>query len=156
MNTRKAFITLGLVLASLIILPVAHADEWDQASQLTFSQSIQIPGRVLPAGTYWFVLADSAGDRNIIQVFNSDRSTLYATVLAVTAERLHRTDNTTITFAERESMQPQTIVSWFYPGHSIGHQFVYSNHENQELARVKHQTVIVTAQGEAKAVTTGD
>jgi hypothetical protein len=156
MNTRKAFITAGLVLASLIMLPIAHADERDQASQLTFSQSVQIPGRVLPAGTYWFVLEDAGSNRNIIQVFNSDRSTLYATVLAVTAERIHRTDNTTITFAERESMQPQAIVSWFYPGHSIGHQFVYSNHENQELARGKHQTVIVTAQGEAKAVTTGD
>ena len=156
MNTRKAFITLGLVLASLIMLPVAHADEADQASQLTFSQSVQIPGRVLPAGTYWFVLADTAGNRNTIQVFDSDRSTLYATVLAITAERQHPTEDTTITFAERESMQPQTIVSWFYPGHSIGHQFVYSHDENQELARVKHQTVIVTAQGEGKAVTTGD
>src|SRR5260370_41103315 len=114
------------------MLAVGHGDEWEQASRFTFSQSVQIPGRVLPAGTYGFVLAATAGNRNIIQVFNSDRSTLYATVLAVTAERLHRTDNTTITFAERESMQPQTIVSWFYPGHSIGHQFVYSNRENQE------------------------
>ena len=156
MNTRKAFITLGLVIASLIMLPVAHADEADQASQLTFSQSVQIPGRVLPAGTYWFVLEDTVANRNIIQVFNSDRSTLYATVLAITAERSHPTDNTAITFAELASKQPQTIVSWFYPGHSIGHQFVYSNRENQELARVKHQTVIVTAQGEGKAVTTGD
>ena len=156
MNTRKAFITAGLVLASLIMLPVAHADERDQASQLTFSQSVQIPGRVLPAGTYWFVLADTVGNRNIIQVFNSDRSTLYATVLAVTAERLHPTDNTTITFAERESMQPQTIVSWFYPGHSIGHQFVYSNRENQELARAKHQTIMATAPVNAQTTASGD
>jgi hypothetical protein len=82
MNTRKAFITLSLVLASLVMLPVAHADEWDQASKLTFSQSVQIPGRVLPAGTYWFILADSIADRNIVQIFNSDRSMLYATILA--------------------------------------------------------------------------
>ena len=79
MKTRKAFITLSLVLASLVMLPAAHADEWDQASRLTFSQSVHIPGRVLPAGTYWFVLADGVSNRNIIQVFNSDRSTLYAT-----------------------------------------------------------------------------
>ena len=104
MNTRKAFITLGLVLASLVMLPVAHADEWDQASKLTFSQSVQIPGRVLPAGTYWFVLADSVGNRNIVQVFNSDRSTLYATILTTDSERLQPTDSTTITFAERELM----------------------------------------------------
>jgi hypothetical protein len=65
----------------------------------------------LPAGTYWFVLADSVGNRDVIQGFNSNRSALYATVLAVTAERLHLTDDTTITFAERESMQPETLVS---------------------------------------------
>src|SRR5579862_6403470 len=100
MNTRKAFITVGLVLASLVMLPVAHADEWDQASKLTFSQSVQIPGHVLPAGTYWFVLADSIGNRNIVQVFNSNRSTLYATILTIDSNRLHPTDSTTITFAE--------------------------------------------------------
>jgi hypothetical protein len=36
MDTRKAFISLSLVLVFLVMLPVAHADEWDQASQLTF------------------------------------------------------------------------------------------------------------------------
>ena len=156
MNTRKAFITAGLVLASLIMLPVAHADEWDQASQLTFSQSVQIPGRVLPAGTYWFVLADTVGNRNIIQVFNSDRSTLYATVFAVTAERPHPSDNTTITFAKRESMPTNAIVTWFYPGDNSGHEFVYSKSEEKELARAKHQTIMATAPANAYATASGD
>jgi hypothetical protein len=156
MNTRKAFITAGLVLASLIMLPVAHADELDQASQLTFSQSVQIPGRVLPAGTYWFVLADTVGNRNIIQVFNSDRSTLYATVLAVTAERPHPSDNTTITFAKRESMPTNAIVTWFYPGRNSGHEFVYSKSEEQELARAKHQTIMATAPVKTQTTASGD
>ena len=156
MNTRKAFITAGLVLASLIMLPVAHADEWDQASQLTFSQSVQIPGRVLPAGTYWFVLADSVGNRNIIQVFNSDRSTLYATVFAVTAERPHPSDNTTITFAKRESMPTNAIVTWFYPGDNSGHEFVYSKSEEQELARAKRQTIMAAAPVKNQATASGD
>jgi hypothetical protein len=156
MNTRKAFITAGLVLASLIMLPVAHADEWDQASQLTFSQSVQIPGRVLPAGTYWFVLADTVGSRNIIQVFNSDRSTLYATVLAVTAERPHPSDNTTITFAKRESMPTNAIVTWFYPGRNSGHEFVYSKSEEKELARAKHHTIMATAPVKTQTTASGD
>jgi hypothetical protein len=156
MNTRKTFITLGLVLASLIMLPVAHADEWDQASKLTFSQSVQIPGRVLPAGTYWFVLAGTPGNRNIIQVFNSDRSTLYATVLAVTAERLQPTDNTTITFAERESTPTNAIVTWFYPGHNSGHEFVYSKSEELELARANHQTIMAVAPARNQAAASGD
>jgi hypothetical protein len=156
MNTRKAFITAGLMLASLIMLPVAHADEWDQASQLTFSQSVQIPGRVLPAGTYWFVLADTVANRNIIQVFNSDRSTLYATVFAVTAERPHPSDNTTITFAKRESMPTNAIVTWFYPGDNSGHEFVYSKSEEKELARAKHQTIMATAPVNAQTTASGD
>jgi len=142
MNTRKAFITPSLVLASLNMLPVAHADDWDQASKLTFSQLVQIRGRVLPAGTYWFVLADSVDNRNIVQVFNSDRSTLYATILTTDSERLLPTDSTTITFAERELMPTNAIVTWFYPGNNSGHEFVYSRSERQELAGAKQQTIV--------------
>jgi hypothetical protein len=145
MNTRKAFITLSLVLASLVMLPVAQADEWDQASKLTFSQSVQIPGRVLPAGTYWFILADSIADRNIVQIFNSDRSMLYATILTLNADRPEPADHTALTFAERESMPTNAIVTWFYPGFNSGHEFVYSKSERQELARVKHETVMALA-----------
>src|SRR5580704_1472648 len=103
MNTRKAFITLSLVLVSLVMLPVAHADEWNQASRLTFSQAVQIPGRVLPAGTYWFILADTVSDHNIVHIFNSDRSILYATILTINTDRPEPTDHTAITFAERQS-----------------------------------------------------
>ncbi len=50
MINRKVF-TVGLALAFLM-LPVTRASEEDQATKLTFSESVQIPGRVLPAGTY--------------------------------------------------------------------------------------------------------
>ena len=122
MNIRKAISILGLLLAVAIILPTtARADEYDQASQLTFSQPVQIPGRVLPAGTYWFVLANtSIGNRNIIQIFNSDRSTLYATISTIAAERAQASDHSALTLAERDSTQPSAIVTWFYPGRKFG------------------------------------
>jgi hypothetical protein len=146
MNTRKAVGILGFLLAFAVILPVARADEFDQASQLTFNQSVQIPGRVLPAGTYWFVLANtSTGNRNVIHIFNSDRSTLYATVNTITAERAQSADHTAFTFAERESTQPSAIVTWFYPGRKTGHEFVYPAQEEKELASAKHQTVVARA-----------
>jgi hypothetical protein len=146
MNTRKAISILGLLLALVIILPVARADESDQATKLTFSQSVQIPGRVLPAGTYWFVLADtSIGSRNLIHIFNSDRSSLYATVSAITAERAQASYQTAITFAERQSTQPSAILTWFYPGSQSGHEFVYPKSEQQELAQAKHLTVVAAA-----------
>jgi len=145
MNTRKSVIAMGLLLVSVFVLPVARASEQDQASRLTFNQPVQIPGRVLPAGTYWFILADSGANRNIIQIFNSDRSTLYAIIQTVGAERAKPTDNTSLTFAERESMNSNAIVTWFYPGFTSGHEFVYSKSEQEELAGAKHETVMAMA-----------
>ena len=157
MNTRKAISILGLLLALAIILPVARAAEYDQATKLTFNQSVQIPGRVLPAGTYWFVLADtSTGNRNIIHIFNSDRSMLYATVSTITADRAQPSDHTEITFAERQSTQPSAIVTWFYPGRQSGHEFVYPKSEEQELAQVKHQTVVATARAKRPTEVSAD
>jgi DNA-binding beta-propeller fold protein YncE len=156
MNTRKAFITLGLLLALVMMLPYARASERDQATAITFNQSVQIPGRVLPAGTYWFVVSEANTSRNIVQIFNSDRSKLFATVLTINTESLTTTDKSAITFAEREPMQPQTILSWFYPGHTPGHQFVYSNMEQQELAQVKHYTLMVKAQNKHQIAAGGD
>jgi|ERR1700752_5411331 hypothetical protein len=143
MNTRKALITLGLVLAAAFMVPVAQADEFDQATKLTFNQSFQIPGRTLPAGTYWFVRADtSTGQPNLIRILNSDRSVLYATVSTIPTSRAKRTDKTALTFGEQDPSQPKAILTWFYPGRETGHEFVYPKQEQRDLARGRQETVV--------------
>jgi hypothetical protein len=156
MNTRKAFITMGLLLAFVVMLPSARADEFDQATKLSFNQSFQIPGRVLPAGSYWFVLVSDPTNRNIVRIFNSDKSTLYATIFAINTESPTPTDKTAITFALREPMQPETLLSWFYPGRTSGHQFVYSKVEERELAQVKHHTEMVKELNKNQTAVVGD
>jgi len=158
MNTEKKLVVFATMLAFLIMLPVARASEQDQATKLTFSKAVQVPGRVLPAGTYWFTIVETNTTPNIVQIFNADRSTLYATILTVNAERPNPTDNTTITFADRGSMQPENLVAWFYPGFSSGHEFVYSDSEQKELAQVKHHTVMTAAEDkhQKQTIATGD
>ncbi len=158
MKTKKTFIILGLALASALMLPAARASDYDQATKLTFNQSVKIPGRVLPAGTYWFVLADTNDARNIVQVFNSDRTRLYATVFTVDAQRPNTTSgDTAITFAARGGMQPEIMVLWFYPGRNSGHQFLYPATDQKDLAQVKRYTVIATAPKDKQpTVTLGD
>ena len=151
MKTKKTFITLALALASTFMLPAARASDYDQATKLTFNQSVQIPGRVLPAGTYWFVLADTDDARNVVQVFNSDRTMLYATVFTVDARRSDTViGDTAITFATRGAMQPEAMVLWFYPGRNSGHEFLYPDADQKELAQVKRHTVIATTTSPAK------
>lgn len=143
MTTKtRPLITACLIFACAVVIPVARADQYNQATQLTFNQPVQIPGRVLPAGTYWFVLADDIANRNIVQIFNSDRSRLVATVETIDAERPQPTSGTAITFAERQSMPQNAIVTWFYPARTSGHEFVYPKSVEQELGQASHHTVV--------------
>ena len=79
MNIRKTLFIARLMLAFTILLPVVHADDWNQATRVTFSQSVQVPGHVLPAGTYWFQLSDTNDRHHLVQILREDR-TLVASV----------------------------------------------------------------------------
>lgn len=103
----------------------AKADEWNKKTIITFSDAVEIPGQVLPAGTYVFKLLDSASDRHIVQIWTEDQRQIIATILAVPAQRPERSDHTTVTFDERPGDSPMAVRTWFYPGDTIGQEFVY-------------------------------
>jgi hypothetical protein len=136
-----SFASILFLLAVLIVAPAAHADQANQETKVTFSQPVQIPGRVLPAGTYVFVLPDEINDHFQVRIFNADRTMLIATLLTVDAERSKPADNTVFGFAERGSAQPEAIVTWFYPGETSGHEFLYPKQVEKELASAKQVTV---------------
>jgi hypothetical protein len=140
MKLRKTLFTLGLLLAFTIMLPVVHADDLNQAARFTFSQPVQIPGRVLSAGTYFFRLADS-NDRHLVQIFREDRS-LVATLYSVPRVRDGRDVEVAITLANRGKVQPQAIVAWFFAGETEGHEFLYPNQEEHELAHASQKTFV--------------
>jgi hypothetical protein len=142
MKTMKVFVILGLLLAFAITPAASRADEANQATVVTFSQPVQIPGQVLPAGTYQFVVIDGF-DRQIVRIFNADRSKVIATMHAVTRQRQQATGSTAITLAERGMDQPEAIVAWFYPGRSEGHELIYSKQETRELSQAKQETVVL-------------
>jgi hypothetical protein len=157
MKILNSVVALAVMLAFVSLVPVARADEWDQATKVTFSEPVQIPGRVLSAGTYWFVLIDHGSDLNVVQIFNSDRSKLVTTVLTNASERLKPTDDTAITLAERGKRQPEAIVDWFYPGRITGHEFVYpTRYETEELTSAEHQTIEARPAAPGHALAAGD
>ncbi|MGA8556896.1 MAG: hypothetical protein WB630_20995, partial [Candidatus Acidiferrales bacterium] len=107
-----------------------------------FSAPVEIPGgRVLPAGTYTFKLLDTSADRNIVQIFNKDQTTLYATVLAIPDYRRNPTDKVLVTFEETKQGGPPAIKEWFYPGESYGQEFVYPKPRAVEIAKNSNQPV---------------
>ncbi|MFY9730626.1 MAG: hypothetical protein WBQ04_14290 [Candidatus Acidiferrales bacterium] len=139
MRTTKR-VAMWLCLVMLAVL-VARADEYNKKTVVTFNGPVEIPGKVLPAGTYVFKLFDSDSDRNIVQIWNKDETQLIATVLAIPDYRLTPADNPIITFEERAQGSPPAIRAWFYPGDNYGYEFVYPKTRATELAAANHKNV---------------
>lgn len=149
MKINKGYFLIGLIIASVLFFEVAaHADEWDLSTKLTFNQPIQIPGKVLPAGTYLFRLAN-ASDRHIVQVFNRDGTVLYATLMAISTERPDPSGDSVVTLAEQGPGKPDALLKWFYPGRTIGNEFIYSKPDEQQLSQDRQQTIFAREPAEA-------
>jgi len=143
LKTMAALLCIGLL--SAVFSPPITADPWNQETKVTFNQPVEIPGQVLPAGTYVFRLMDSPSNRNIVQVFSEDRAHLFATVLAIPDYRLQPSDKTVLMFEERPKDSPEAIKAWFYPSDDYGHEFVYPHRRALELAQANQQTVLATS-----------
>jgi hypothetical protein len=140
MKINKVALLIAFAIASVLFLEVvAHADEADQSIKITFSQATEIPGQILPAGTYLFKLADP-NNLDLVQIFNAEGTRLYATLQTITAER-KPTGDTVVVLAQQPEGKPETLVKWFYPGNPAGHELVYSKQEEQQLARAQQQTI---------------
>lgn len=141
MKINRFYIILGMLIAFAAFFELAaHADERNEFTRVTFGEPIQIPGQVLPAGTYILEQAQPNNDVNLIHVFNADHTALYATLETVSADRAEATGDTAITLAEPQSGTP-ALVKWFYPGRLEGHEFVYSKGQEQQIAQAKQETL---------------
>jgi hypothetical protein len=133
-SLSKIGLAVCVSLVASVFAPNAHADEWNKKTIFTFSAPVEVPGQVLPAGTYMFKLFDSPSDRNIVQIFNSDGTHLYATIMAIPDYRMTPTGKTVITFSERAQDLPEAVRAWFYPGDLYGNEFVYPHVRAMQLA----------------------
>ena len=135
----------GLVLCTLLVATVQAQGLPNQKTYFTFSQAVELPGGVmLPAGKYTFKLADMSGSRNVVQVFNEDESKILAMFMTVSATRLEPAEDSVVTFAEAPASAPQPVRFWYYPGRTIGHEFVYPMDQARRIAQLTKTRVLGT------------
>jgi len=127
---------------TLLVTSSARADEWDKLTYFTFSGPVQVPGATLPAGTYMFKIADGASNRHVVQIFSKDGKKLYKTILAIPDERLKSSETPIVMFAERAAGTPQAVKAWFYPGRTIGDEFVYPRQQAIAIAKATNEPVL--------------
>jgi LPXTG-motif cell wall-anchored protein len=124
-------IIFGMALASGVITSPARADLWDKRTILTVNQTIQVTDTVLQPGQYVLRLLDSQVDRHVVQIFNRDQTQIIDTVIAIPQQRMQAADRSTFTFWETPSGSNRALRTWFYPGDTIGQEFLYPKYLQQ-------------------------
>jgi hypothetical protein len=151
-NWTSLFLLGGLMLTAAATR--ANADAWNKKTYVTINRSIEVPGAVLQPGKYVFKLVDSASNRHIVQILNADENRVLATNLAIPKQRDNPPDKTILTFYEMPGGGPEPVRAWFYPGDTIGQEFLYSRNRATQIAQATRQDVPVMAQAEQAAPTT--
>jgi hypothetical protein len=156
MKIKNGYIIIGLVIALAFFFELAaHADEVDHATVITFTQPIQIPGKVLPRGSYLFKLTDTESTQHAVQIFSADQAVAYGTFLTNVAELREPANDTELTLAEPEAGGPRVLLKWFYPGSDFGNEFVYSKQAEKQLAQDRQEIILANQAPVSNSENTG-
>src|SRR5687767_7983499 len=123
----------------------AHAQTIDDRTFFTFSQPVTLPGVTLPAGKYLFRTPDATTGRRVVQVLSADGTKSYAMLLSIPAQRFSAPAQPEIRFMETAEGTPVAIKSWWYPGKTVGYEFIYPKEQALTLARTATNSVLTTA-----------
>lgn len=133
---RVTLIATAIVLAVLVGMSARVAAQNPVPSErtiMTFSNTVELPGVTLPAGTYVFRIADTQS-RNVVQVLSGDEKDILGQWTFAQAERPRVTGDTVVMFKETPEGTMPAVQYWFYPGERIGKEFIYPKDQAQKIA----------------------
>lgn len=146
---RKSLITSACAAAMMLTMSATQAQAQgqplDARTEFTFNQPVELPGVTLPPGTYIFRFVDGTTGRKVMQVQAKDASNkTYGMFLTINAERPRPSDDAELRFLETPAGQPAAVKTWWYPGNTIGREFIYPKSQARRLAQATNTTVLTT------------
>jgi len=152
MRSDKLFRTMvGLGLGVTLCASAVQAQTEDKRTYFTFSAPIALPGATLPAGRYLFRIVDTTTSRKVIQVLSDDQKKPYAMMNTIPDQRRDPAKDATVAFYESARGTPAAVKSWWYPGETIGYQFIYPRAQAKQLAKATGQPVLTTKSDSTKS-----
>ena len=142
MTISKSARFLGFV-ACAVICTVASAPAAAQTSEghrrgvVTFSNSVQVPGAVLPAGTYVF---DHAPGNSAMTVSGSKSGLVVARFSTAPTHRAQRGEH--VTFRRTRVGIPPAIAVWYMGGGLEGYELLYTDAELRGFTATPAVTVV--------------
>jgi hypothetical protein len=113
-----------MVLGGTFFVSKVRADESDKKTIVTLNEPVQVPGNVLPAGTYVLKLVDP-NNRTLVAIYDADEMHLITTVQGIPDSRMETPSKAIVQLEERPDGGPEALMTWFYPGDNFGVEFVY-------------------------------
>ena len=148
----KVRVLCGAAILAACLAPAAHADEWTKLTYFTFSAPVEMPGMVLPAGSYKFELADPDATRRVVRISEKEGGKIQGIFLSIPDQKLEPSDKPIVMFKETPAGAPEAVKAWFYPGETTGYEFVYPHDQALKIAKATHASVL-TAKGEVTGTT---
>jgi hypothetical protein len=135
-------LVLTAALTALSLSPPMNADEWDRKTIVTFDQDVEIPGQVLPAGTYVFKLLRSSSNRNIVQIWTDHESHLLSTLITVGDSYPNPSGEPyfVLDMTGTDEGYPPVVTSWFFGGGDEGRDFIYSGYSTTRVVTSQYNT----------------
>ena len=124
---------------------LAQGGPLDARTEFTFNQPIELPGVTLPPGTYVFRFVDATTGKKVMQVQAKDASNKnYGMFMTISAQRPRPSDDAELRILETPAGQPAAVKTWWYPGNTIGREFIYPRSQALRLAKATNSTVLAT------------
>jgi hypothetical protein len=95
---------------------------------VTFDHPVEVPGKVLPAGTYVFKTLDTS---ELVQVFSARDKEIIATIQAIPAYRPAIRNGDSFVQLKTSVGARQEVERLFVQGRATGYEFVYSANANR-------------------------
>ena len=146
----KRLITSACAAAAAVMLASAtpanaQGGPLDSRTEFTFNQPVELPGVTLPPGTYIFRFVDATTGRMVMQVQAKDSSNKnYGLFMTISAQRPKPSDDAELRFLETPAGQPAAVKTWWYPGRTIGREFIYPKSQALRLAKATNEPVLTT------------
>jgi hypothetical protein len=117
----------GLALAGAMCAAPASASLVNQLTKVTFDNPVEIPGKVLPPGTYEFKVIDTQADLNQVEVLSGNGMHAIAIENTIPVNPSGTNGQSEVLLQKTGKNQPEMLKEWFYGQGMDGHQFLYPN-----------------------------
>jgi len=135
----------AVMFAGVNVATAVAQEPLDARTEFTFNAPVELPGTTLPPGTYVFRFADATTSRKVMQVVSKDNSNkTYGVFLTNSAQRPRPSDDAELRFLETPAGKPAAVKTWWYPGNSIGREFIYPKDQARRLAKATNTNVLTT------------